>query len=271
MIKFFLKKGFYDGWDNFLVVLIANAVYSLFISAFIFLYIKFEFSQTAFALLIVAFSFVVSLYSLGVSGLAFSFTNYDEDRCWKNFAGVIAGKFLHFVLYFILVAFIVFNVTMVIPYYMTAGSGYGVLISVVLFWILLLILLSLQYFYPMALLNSSDKPLMTLKKALALVVGNKGFTLFVALRTLFDFVISIPTAFLIPGFAGSSVSHMAATKILIIRYDYIRENNIKDVKTIDVADMLSEEDKLIGKRTLKTTFFPWKKDYAGKRKTKQDT
>lgn len=273
MIKFLFKKSFYDGWDNFLVVFVSNVVYALLLSAFIFANIKLDVSFTQLIIMVVVLALLFALYSFGINGISYIFSQRDDDdnNWWRSFCNTYKTKTSHLLLYIAIVLILSLFIFVAIPYYFSVAGVFGIFLGVFICWLVLFVVISMQYYLPLTLLLPSDKPLETLKKSLAMFAGNKAFTLFVTLKTLFVVIISIPTAYLIPGFAGINIGHMAATKILIVRYDYMREHGITNTKKIDMEEMFSDEDKKIGKRTLKSTFFPWKGEYGDKRKTKQDS
>ncbi len=257
MIGFFIKKAFFDGWDNLISLVIINLGFLLVIAA---LYGALELlavSTIGGTILIVV---VIALYSFYLAGVAYQTKEYAwyTRPGFSHFFGAFKALWRHSLLY-TLVSLIVFTLaTFVIPFYFSYNTFFGLIVGVFLFWLALILVLALFYFYPLAVQMPQDKPLKSFRKSFILVADNLGFTLFFALYKLFNLVISIFFATLIPGVGGMQLSGQIALKLLLFKYDYLEENPDANRKKIPWKALLMEESEKVGPRSLKGMIFPWK-------------
>lgn len=260
MIGFYIKKNFFDGWDNFISLIVFNFIsYAFFIGLYFLISLFAETPPLFFASLFIGL-YVVSLllYSIGMStaeishnksvGLLSIFTNM--IHIWKD------------ALYLSLLLLILFvSGTIPLPFYFTMGGILGISISAIIFWVIVVTLLALQWFIPLSV-QLKGGFWKTLKKSYLLFLDNGGFSIFMAIYTILLLVLSVLLAFLVPGISGVLLAQNNALKLRLYKYDWLEENpdivNKKEGKNIPWDELLADDDEIIGPRTFKNLIFPWK-------------
>ena len=87
---------------------------------------------------------------------------------------------------------------------------------------------------------------------------NPGFSIFLFLHCAVTFVVSFFLAFLLPGFAGIALTQDVALRLRLYKYDWLEVNPEAKRRDVPWEALLKEDQELVGKRTLKGMFFPWK-------------
>ena len=259
MIGFLIKKGFFDLWDNLLVIGLMNIGY-LIPLGLIYLAVAVVAAESstilAVALLVLAM-LLFSLYSLGVNAITFGFTQY-RKRGLAAVKEALRFHWGHALLYFGTCLLIEFTSVFVIPFYLAIGNYFGMIMGFMLIWAIIAVVISLQYFFPLCFHMEADRPFKTLKKCFLIVADNFGVTLFLILRTVVDLILTVLTATLLPGLSGITLSRMATVKLLMKKYDFLEANPDVSKKDINWEDLLYEEKQLVGPRSIKNMIFPWK-------------
>ena len=146
MIGFLLKKNFFDLWDNIFKIALINGGFIVSLSFPVFIPRLFApFSYTGMALMLIGFLWcfvylsaaAMSLKALSdysTFGFADFFTNL--KTFWPT------GLFLGSIVFFGYIIFV-----MVIPFYLSMNSMLGLLLAVLIFWTMVVTLLSLQFFF----------------------------------------------------------------------------------------------------------------------------
>jgi len=155
----------------------------------------------------------------------------------------------------LVVGFLVISVGL--PFYMKLGGIMGALAAGVIFWCAVIILLAVQYYIPLrARLGGGLKK--NLRKSFIVFFDNPGFSVFLFLYSAVNLALSFFLAFLIPGFAGVALAENVALRLRLYKYDWIEEHPDANRREIPWETLLEEDQDLVGKRTLKGMFFPWK-------------
>lgn len=256
MFKFLVKKSFFDGWDNFLPLFLSNIAFSIVAVVFyIIVRSNMQLQIGTFALICALFFLALCFIALGISGSVHKWANYSSEY-FEGFKNA-AKKTQHLFFFYSLAVLIFFCVVFLIPFYLSSHSYMGIIISVMLFWAFLLIIPSMQYYFPLANIMEDDSALLTFKKCISLTLSNKWFTLALTIKTIVELGISICTCFIVPGFAGIALSHADAVKLLLIRHDYMREHALEK-KDINIYRLFEEENKKLGPRSIRNMLFSWK-------------
>jgi len=66
------------------------------------------------------------------------------------------------------------------------------------------------------------------------------------------------TAGLLPGLAGLALGSDVALKLRLHKYDWLEAHPDANRRKIPWDDLLEEDRELVGKRTFRGMFFPWK-------------
>lgn len=257
MIGFLIKKVFFDIWDN-LLMLVLNSLGFLAPLGLVFLSGFIGDTNLVLSIIILVLAVLVfSLYSLGVNAVVYGYSSYRKGgfRAFKDaFRFHVGHAFLHFGICLVIVFMSIYG----IPFYFSMSNYFGLIIGFMIFWVLVATVLAMQYFFPLCFHMEADGAFKTLKKCFLIVPDNLGTTLFLALRTIIDLALTVVTASMIPGLAGIALSRMDTTRLLMKKYDFLEANPDCTRKDINWEDLLYEEKKLVGPRSLKSMIFPWK-------------
>jgi hypothetical protein len=259
MIGFLIKKTFFDVWDNMLRIILLNLgfIASLAVPIFFPGLIPIPFlSMTVFVvgifwcctyLAAIAIS-VRSLSDYGVFGFAEFWANLKAG--WP--VGIILG-----IMFFLLFAMIQF----IIPFYLEMNSMIGLLLGMVVFWTVVLTLLSFQFFLAIRA-RLDTKPSKIIKKCFIVFFDNPGFSIFTLLYTFATLILSMILAFLLPGPAGLLLFLDEALRLRLLKYDWLEANPPTDDspkrRKIPWDAILIEEREKTGTRSLRNFIFPWK-------------
>jgi len=256
MIGFFMKKAFFDGWDNLISLVILNIGFVVFLGLG---YASFMLIQTQ----LILGMLLCLLVFIGLQMYVGTVSFFSREYAWYKRPGFIEFKecFLQSwkqsLVYACIVFFLLIMAIIVIPFYVQIGSIFGTILVAILFWLAVIMTTALLYYFPIAA-QLKDGPKKAIKKSLLIFFDNIGISIFLLLYTLINSIISIFTAFLIPGFASICMMHQIALKLILLKYDYLEENSDADRKKIPWGALLMDEREKIGHRSLKGMIFPWK-------------
>jgi len=256
MIGFFIKKAFFDGWDNLFSLAAFNIVYlalaMLFMALPLSLGIGDALSIAFLVLGILAISQWQAVSAFAMDGVSnyrspgFKSTFAFFGKSWKS--GLVVGL-LNLALFF--------SFTVGIPFYLAQKGFLGLFLASLLFWTCLVALLSSQYYLPL-LVRRGGGFRKNVKVALILMMDNLGFTVFLFLYNVVTLIVSVLTAFMAPGMAGLALASADAVKLRMMKYEWLERNPQADKKHVPWEELLEEEKELVGERTLKGMIFPWK-------------
>lgn len=257
MFGFFIKKAFFDGWDNLIGVAGQNVIYILLFTGFIGSISLLE-SMTALAIVFMILVALVYFIILGGTAAAsYGYSNYEKET-FEPFAKGIRRNIRHSLLFGLVSIFIAGVLLFVMPFYISMGNMVGLIIGLVLFWISVMFMCALPYYFPLMCLLPGDRPLKTLKKCFIIFSDNMRFSLLFTLYNIILIALTIVTMGFIPGVAGFSLAGQDAMKLLMFKYDYLEENPDADRKHIPWEELIYDEREKIGPRSFKSMIFPWK-------------
>lgn len=258
MTGFFIKKAFFDGWDNLFSLAGLNLGYVAILFLFAFLPLSAGASNLVAFLVsgagILVFSVWHSLVSLAMADAA-DYRSLGFKEIFARFPralgpGLALGA-ANLLLWF--------AVVVAIPFYLMQKSFLGLFLASLLFWVCLGILAAQQYFLP--LMARRNKGIVSNAKAsLTLLLDNLGFSLLFCFHSILTLLASVLLAFLAPGFSGLALSGQVAVKLLLKKYEWIEAQGEAGRKRAKIPwdELLEEEKEMVGKRTLKGMIFPWK-------------
>ncbi len=258
MIGFFIKKAFFDGWDNLIGLVLFNLLYILLFALGLWGFSTIgQYSVAGSCAFIIALLFIYAIISGGTSAVVHNYSNYQGDS-WITFRNGIKRNIRHSLLFFLINILFAMNILFIIPFYLSMNNVFGLIVAVVLAWLEIFIFLSIAYYFPLMNLLPGDRPLKTFKKCFIIIGDNLGFTLFFVVYRIIVIVISVFTMGLIPGVVGAQLASQDSIKLLMLKYDYLEENKDADRKHLPWADILYDEKEKVGPRSLKNMIFPWK-------------
>jgi uncharacterized membrane protein YesL len=144
-----------------------------------------------------------------------------------------------------------------LPFYLSVGGILGALAAGVIFWCAIILLLAMQYYIPLrARLGGGLRK--NVRKSFVMFFDNPGFSIILFLHSSITMAISLFLAFLLPGFAGVALAQDVALRLRMYKYDWLEVHPDAKRREIPWEELLKEDQELVGKRTLKGMFFPWK-------------
>lgn len=256
MIRFLFKKSFYDFWDNLLRLAMVNLGFLL-LAALPFLLSRLVGrSVLSSVFLLVLGVTMLCVYMAAVSLLVRCISDYGSfglfdlkdalRQAWP--AGLMLAA---------IVVVLTLVATMALPFYMAMGSFVGVFAGSMVFWILIALLLALQFYLPVRARIDKD-PIKILKKCLIVSVDNPGLTLVSGLINTAVLVLSLFAAFLLPGPAAMLLLVDEALRLVMLKYEYLEAHPGANRRKIPWDDLLADDRERTGTRSLRTIVFPWK-------------
>ncbi|MGH0053150.1 MAG: hypothetical protein ACQ5SW_07165 [Sphaerochaetaceae bacterium] len=257
MTGFFIKKAFFDGWDNLISMVVHNLGFLLILLAFMGSMNLMEVNGLLAVFCMVLSAGLFSFFSAGTSSSTWAYAKYERPG-WEGFKRGIRDSWRHSLFFWLLFVLDGTLVIFVIPFYLSYGNVVGTLLSVILFWLFMGLTLALLYYWALFRVMPGDRPVKTLKKSFLIVFDNLFFTLFFAVYQVVNFVLSALLAGLAPGVTGMLLASSDAIKLIMYKYDYLEEEPEADRKHIPWDELLYEERESVGHRSLKNMIFPWK-------------
>lgn len=256
MIGFLIKKNFYDLWDNLFRVALLNIGFIASAAIVIFIPPLLESIPVlsigvmvigiiwCFLYLAAAAQTLTTISDYGAFGFADFFNNFKTT--WP--AGLLMG---------VLVVLAGVLIMVVLPFYLELGSILGLFLAAIIFWGLVVAILSLQFF--LTVRSRLDKKLFkALKKCFIIFFDNPGFCIFMFITDVLLLVISVFLAFMFPGPAGILLYLDQGLRLRLLKYDWLEENPGENRKKIPWDSLLIDDRERTGDRTFKNFIFPWK-------------
>lgn len=260
MIGFFIKKAFYDGWDNLLQIVLLNlCCLAVGFGGFFLAQATAELVYLSVAVLAVA-AIAECVLLLAISSLMAGVANY-KSFSLKDFVGAVRATWKHGILYGLFLTLIGFILATTFPYYLGFGNLFGFAIAAILFWTAIVVILSLQWFLPIRSQLETNF-FKCIKKSFIIFFDNPGFSIFMFLYSFVLTALSTVMIFLIPGLTGILLAYNDAFKLRMYKYDWLEKHTDLDFKaarkSIPWSELLAEDDETVGHRSIKSFIFPWK-------------
>ncbi|MDC7235818.1 MAG: hypothetical protein PQJ58_21530 [Spirochaetales bacterium] len=256
MILFMFKKAFWDAWDNMGRLLLLNFVWLLLAAIPVFVPRALASIPVLSISLLVVSVLLIFVYTGAVSAYVRDIIHYNSPDL-KDIIGHLKGSWKKSLVLGVAVIFFYFVCATGFQFYSAMGNAVGLIGMAFLFWICVIVSITLVFFFPV--MNNLDKDLKKIvKKSFILFFDNTGAAIAMSLGILVNAVISLALAFILPGIGGILVLQESGMKLLLMKYDYLEENPDADRKKIPWNALIRDEREKVGKRTLKGTIFPWK-------------
>lgn len=277
MFGFFLKKNFCDVWDNLIHLFVVNLVImACGVAGFFFCLIPSVLPVAEpiqnvlfYIFMYVAIGFFCS-FVLAECENAAKIANFGTPTLGRFFSNIIPSLKDGF-LFGLVISLMLLIAFFAIPYYFrvwipsdgSEGSIIGLLLAAVVFWILIITILALQWF-PGIRSILKNPFLKTLKKCYILFFDNTGFTILLFFKNLFNFILSVILFMAlcsIPGISSITLSSANAFRLRLYKYDWMEVNpelSPKELKEVPWKDLLEKDKNTLGPRKLKSFFLPWK-------------
>ena len=271
MFKFFLKKNFCDGWDNFFFLVISNAItILLLVGSYFALKAADSFGSYALLLGFVLCSGVLSVSLFAWGANAAKIADFRSPSFGMFFSALRSVWKIGFA-FGVLVSAVLVLVRIAVAYYLTMyfkeGSLLGLIITAALGWFVLVSAIALQYFIPLYFLQENNGFKKCLKKSFLIFYDNVGFSLELFFVNAVLFFLSCVTFMIVPGLNGIVLSSTNALRLRLYKYDWIErmsetdpefEKNHDKRNEVPWEELLAEDIESLGPRKLGSFIFPWK-------------
>lgn len=257
MIAFLIKKTFFDMWDNLYRFMFMNLLYIALVIGTVMIPFKIQ-SGTSMYLLLFTCIILLYIYTGGVSHVCKEIADYNRPRLKDFITGIKATYKTSFIFGFISIIYI-YLLIIIFRIYGTTGGSVGLIIVGILFWINLLIFLSIMYFFPVQ--SRLDKRfLKIIKKSVYLFFDNTLLSIGLCISSLVIITVSSMTLLFLFFFGPASIMLLlnVALKLRMYKYDYLEQNSDANKHQIPWNTLLEEEKEKVGKRTFKNFLFPWR-------------
>lgn len=223
MLSFLIKKSFFDLWDNLFSVLVFNLGFLLFLAvAILFPSLLFPITPVLVIIVLIVIIPLFFLYCGAVNLELKRLINYENpklSRFLQNLKDSLKTSLTLGFLVFLPLPFLYFGV----PLYLNLGNIFAFSAAILIIFLSFLWFLAGQYFFPIHC--QLEKGIFKIiKKGILILIDNPGFSLALALFSLFLFFLSIPTALMFPGITGILIFYQGALKLRLLKYDYLEKN-----------------------------------------------
>lgn len=256
MIRFFIFKAFFDGWDNLFKLAALNLVFLLGSGLFILGpdLVKAPSPLVGLGLLL-AFPVIGIWWSACVHALA-KVADYQELGM-QEIRDALRTGLVPGLQFSALAGALMIILLVAVPFYLGRSDVLSIAALGIVFWSALGAILTLQYYLPLqARLGGGLRK--NLRKSFFLMMDNPLFSLFLLGYNILVLILSLFLAFLVPGPAALALNLNVAVKLRLYKYDWLETASVREGKKIPWLELLAEDKERVGKRTLKGLIFPWK-------------
>ncbi len=253
MITFFLRKSFYDGWDNLFPLAALNAALLALVALGLWVPAAMESTVArvaglVFLLLAGSVWWSTAAHALTAAANSGSF-RFGELRAAFS-AGIVPGlQFGAIVTVATVLASVVF------PFYSSIGNFMGLFATSLAFWLFLCLFLTLQYFLPWQAANGGGF-MSSFRASFMLFMDAPLFSLFLAIDGLICMAVSPLVAFLLPGPAAAVLASCEAVRLRSYKLHWMKQSGTAKGR-VPWDELLADDIEALGQRTIKQLFFPW--------------
>ena len=260
MYLFFIKKNFYDGWDNMLTLIVVNIVVMAASLGLLSLIYALHRSTPLVIALIILFGIVMSILALAAGEIASSAANFGSAHI-ADFFRAISSCIADGIRFGLVLAVVGAASYVCIPFYFVQKTLPAMFIGSMFVWLVIFTLLSLQWFVAIrSLLHNNFRK--CIKKCFLIFFDNIWFSLFMAAYTFFLTALSVFLLGLLPSLSGIAMAQVNAFRLRLYKYDYYEAHpelkTPKEKRCIPWDELLQNDKETLGPRSFKSLIFPWK-------------
>ena len=257
MYLFFIKKNFYDGWDNMLSLIVINLVIMTVSLGLLSLIYALQQSVPLVIALIILFGIVISILTLASGEVASSAANFGSAHI-ADFFRAIPLCIADGIRFGLILSVVGTAAYVCIPFYFAQKTMF---IGSMFVWLVVFTLLSLQWFVAIRSLMHNDFK-KCLKKCFIVFFDNIWFSLFTVVYNFFLLALSVFLFGLLPSVAGITLAQVNALRLRLYKYDYYEAHpelkTPKEKRYIPWDELLQNDKETLGPRSFKSLIFPWK-------------
>ena len=260
MYLFFIKKNFYDGWDNMLSLIVINLVIMTVSLGLLSLIYALQQSVPLVIALIILFGIVISILTLASGEVASSAANFGSAHI-ADFFRAIPSCIVDGIRFGLILSVVGTAAYVCIPFYFAQKTLPTMFIGSMFVWLVVFTLLSLQWFVAIRSLMHNDFK-KCLKKCFIVFFDNIWFSLFTVVYNFFLLALSVFLFGLLPSVAGITLAQVNALRLRLYKYDYYEAHpelkTPKEKRYIPWDELLQNDKETLGPRSFKSLIFPWK-------------
>jgi len=260
MYLFFIKKNFYDGWDNMLSLIVINLVIMTVSLGLLSLIYALQQSVPLVIALIILFGIVISILTLASGEVASSAANFGSAHI-ADFFRAIPSCIADGIRFGLILSVVGTAAYVCIPFYFAQKTLPTMFIGSMFVWLVVFTLLSLQWFVAIRSLMHNDFK-KCLKKCFIVFFDNIWFSLFTVVYNFFLLALSVFLFGLLPSVAGITLAQVNALRLRLYKYDYYEAHpelkTPKEKRYIPWDELLQNDKETLGPRSFKSLIFPWK-------------
>lgn len=279
MFGFFVKKNFWDSWENIGHIVIVNMVPLAVVVALSFLGLNLFSSESQVSYVSLKFFLFIMLASVLLSVCFFA-----EGKNALGIASFGKGSFAEYiksiphvlkdaVLLGVVIGLLICVALISLPYYYrmwrpvaedgSSAQTYnfmGLVLMAFIGWFLLLTFLALQWFVPLQAMQG-NKFIKALKKCYILLFDNLWFTVGVAAVNLFTVFLTVLSLGILGSVAGTVLTWTNALRLRMYKYDWQEVNpglSQQELRNVPWKELLERDVATFGPHSFKSFFFPWR-------------
>jgi hypothetical protein len=256
MLAFFMKKAFFDGWDNLFSLVLVNLGFVALVALGLFLPPLFGRGSLAFFATIVAILLLGAVWWAATVQALVAVADFGK-LAWRDGLQLIKKAIIPGLQFGLISIIVTVALYVGLPFYLSHGGFFGALAAGLLLWLGVIFALSFQWFLPLRARFGGGFA-KNFRKCFIFAFDNVFFSFFVFLYNVIELVLSVVSALLLPGFAGLALNLDDAVRIRALKYDYLEVHPGIKRNELPWDEILVEERELVGPRTLKGMIFPWK-------------
>lgn len=260
MIGFFIKKNFFDGWDNLLSLVFPNLlIFALVVGGYFVADVALNLSLLLSMLVLGIFWCGTSIAIFAFGSCAAEIANF-KSVTFKDWLRNFPSVWKDGLIFGLMTGVLTTLGAITIPFYLQMEGMVGLFLAALVFWFLLVCVLAFQWVLPIQSIMNNDLK-KSIKKSFIIFFDNPGFSLFMFLYTIFLVVLSIALFMIAPSFCGIVLAHTNGLRLRLYKYDWLETHpdaSPAEKKHIPWKELVAEDRDNVGPRTLKNFIFPWK-------------
>lgn len=266
MIGFLIRKNFYDFWDNLFRMMIVNFGFiasvgvTMLAPAFLPELLGLATDSTAATVVmtvLVGAGFLWTCVYLSAMALSVKEVSDYKSFGFKDFLNNLKEGWVAGILFGLMIIAMVVVLFTGLPFYLRMNSLLGVFIAAILFWSAFIIILALQFWFPIR--SRLDKrPMKILKKCFLILMDNPALAFFLLITNTITLFLSTIIGFLLPGPAAALLFLDQALRLRLYKYDWLEEHPDANRRKIPWEELIAEDREKTGTRSLRSFIFPWK-------------
>jgi len=257
MFGYVIKKAFFDLWDNIILFIVSNLLFTLvLIASLIGISLAFPVLRGISYMLVLLPLCVLSIIATIVQGYAWHVAAGNTlDRDIRK--AILKKAMVPALFHALLVQVFLAGGLLGLPYYWALQPEIGFIYTIVYIWLCVVFVLASLFFYPV-IFQLEAAPKVALKKSFLVFMHNPAAACSMVFGIILMTALSCITLGIFPGIAGLSLWNQTTLRFLLAKHAYLEKNPAQPGdKLLPWNNIVSEDIQRIGKRSVRGLFFPW--------------